>query len=120
MVTWVGQRPSKEMGAWMELSHVLVSPRSEGTNTPLKIYSYMSSGRPIVATRRKTHSQVLDESMAFLADSDPAKFSEAIYNALNDPKKALLKAERAKATVEENYSYSVFKKNLLDAYASIR
>jgi glycosyltransferase involved in cell wall biosynthesis len=120
MVTWSGQRPSKEMGAWMDLSHVLVSPRSEGTNTPLKIYSYMSSGRPIVATRRKAHIQVLDESVAFLADSDPGKFCEAIYNALNDRKTALRKAERAKKVVEEKYSYSVFRKKLLDAYASIR
>jgi glycosyltransferase involved in cell wall biosynthesis len=119
-VTWVGQRPSKEMCDWMDLSHVLVSPRSEGTNTPLKIYSYMSSGRPIVATRRQTHIQVLDESMAFLADSDPSKFSEAIYNALSDRKTALRKAERAKAVVGEKYSYSVFKRKLLDAYSSIR
>ena len=119
MVTWIGQRSMNEMYDWMDLSHVLVSPRSEGTNTPLKIYSYMSSGRPIVATKRQTHIQVLDESMAFLADSDPAKFSAAIYNALSDRKTALQRAARAKAVVEENYSYSVFRRNLLDAYSSI-
>jgi len=29
---------------------VLVSPRSRGTNTPLKIYQYLRSGKPLVAT----------------------------------------------------------------------
>ena len=50
---WVGQRPLAEMKDWMNLSDVLVSPRLEGDNTPLKIYSYMASCRPIVATNRK-------------------------------------------------------------------
>ena len=39
---------------------VLVSPRSRGTNTPLKIYQYLRSGKPIVATRLLTHTQVLE------------------------------------------------------------
>ena len=39
---------------------MLVSPRSRGTNTPLKIYQYLRSGKPIVATRLLTHTQVLE------------------------------------------------------------
>ena len=33
-----------------DAADVLVSPRSRGTNTPLKIYQYLRAGRPIVAT----------------------------------------------------------------------
>jgi glycosyltransferase involved in cell wall biosynthesis len=118
-IRWVGQRPSEEMGDWMCLSHVLVSPRSEGDNSPLKIFSYMASGRPIVATRLITHTQVLDDSAAFLADADPVSFGKAILEALKDRKLALQKAERARAVVEQNFSYSVFSKKILDVYAYI-
>ena len=102
----------------MELAHTLVSPRSQGENTPLKIYSYMNSGRPVVATKKKTHTQVLDDSLAFLADPDPEKFSEAMYEALFDSRLSKQKAAAAQRVVEEFYSYPVFQKKLLDAYAA--
>jgi len=52
----VGARPTREMAEWMALGQALVSPRTEGENTPLKLYSYMRSGRPIVATHLLTHT----------------------------------------------------------------
>lgn len=119
-VCFVGPRPLNEMGAWMALSDVLVSPRSEGDNTPLKIYSYMSSGRPIVATRRRTHTQVLDDSMAFLAEPDPVQFATAISEALIDGKVASKRSGMAKQMVENRYGYSTFSRKLLEAYNSIR
>ena len=116
---WVGQRPSAEMKDWMSLGDVLVSPRSEGDNTPLKIYSYMASGRPIVATNRKTHTQVLDETMAYLADPEPTQFSQTILDALNGRDISLQIASKAARVVEKEYSYSTFQKKLLLAYDSI-
>jgi glycosyltransferase involved in cell wall biosynthesis len=119
-ICWIGQRPFEEMKGWMNLSHVLVSSRSEGENTPLKIYSYMASGRPIVATRRLTHTQVLNDSTAILAEPSPKQFAKAIYDAIHNRKAAIQKAERAKELVEEKYSYSIFSKKLSGAYANIR
>jgi glycosyltransferase involved in cell wall biosynthesis len=118
-ICWAGQRPVEEMGEWMELAHILVSPRSQGENTPLKIYSYMNSGRPVVATNKKTHTQVLDDSLAFLAAPDPEKFAEAMYEALFDSRLSKQKAMAAQRAVEEFYSYPVFQKKLLDAYAAL-
>ena len=43
---------------------------ARGTNTPLKIYQYLRSGRPIVATRLLTHTQVLDDDVAVLTSAD--------------------------------------------------
>jgi glycosyltransferase involved in cell wall biosynthesis len=118
-ICWVGQRPSSEIGKWMKISRVLVSPRLEGDNTPLKIYSYMSSGRPIVATRRETHTQVLNNTMAFLAEPAPVPFCDAIDEALKNPELAKRKAAKAIQIVEEKYCYDVFSKKLLAAYASL-
>ena len=118
-ICWAGHRPVEEMGEWMELAHILVSPRSQGENTPLKIYSYMNSGRPVVATKKKTHTQVLDDSLAFLVEPDSEKFAEAMYEALFDPCLSKQKAAAAQRAVEEFYSYPVFQKKLLDAYSAL-
>ena len=55
---------------FLDAADVLVSPRSRGTNTPLKIYQYLRSGRPIVATRLLTHTQVLTDDIAILTERD--------------------------------------------------
>ena len=112
----VGPRPAEEMQVWMELSDALVSPRSEGDNTPLKIYSYMSSLKPIVATKRRTHTQVLNDSNAFLAEPVPEAFGKALHEALYDEALARGKSEAAKRLVESQYSYACFKERLLQAY----
>jgi glycosyltransferase involved in cell wall biosynthesis len=87
---------------------VLASPRSSGTNTPLKIYQYLRSGRPIVATRLRTHTQVLADETAFLADPTPAAFAAAILSALRDPAAARVVGERARALAETKYSDAAY------------
>ena len=48
---FTGTRPPSELPAFLALADVLVSPRVRGENTPFKVYSYMASGKPLVATR---------------------------------------------------------------------
>ena len=50
---------------------VLVSPRTRGNNTPMKIYSYLDAGRAVLATDLPTHTQVLTPECARLAPADP-------------------------------------------------
>jgi hypothetical protein len=70
-VVFAGQRPAEEIPRFLDAADVLVSPRSSGTNTPLKIYQYLRSGRPIVATRLLTHTQVLNDEVAILTRRRP-------------------------------------------------
>ena len=70
-VVLTGQRPAEEIPAYLDAATVLVSPRSTGTNTPLKIYQYLRSGRAIIATNLRTHTQVLEGDFAFLAAPTP-------------------------------------------------
>ena len=77
-------RPS-EIPAYLLAADVLVSPRSRGTNTPLKIYQYLRSGKPIVATRLLTHTQVLDDDTAILTGVSAAEFADGILSALENP-----------------------------------
>lgn len=107
-VIFAGQRTAGEIPAYLDAADLLVSPRSSGTNTPLKIYQYLRSGRPIVATRLLTHTQVLDDDVAFLADPTPAAFAAAILEALSDPERAQAVAGRARHLAETRYSYEIY------------
>jgi len=107
-VVFTGQRPAEEIPGFLDAADVLVSPRFRGTNTPLKIYQYLRSGRPIVATRLLTHTQVLDDSVAFLADATPAGFGAAILSAIDDPARARTVGERARHLAETKYSYETY------------
>ncbi len=105
---FAGQRPAEEVPAYLDAASVLVSPRSSGTNTPLKIYQYLRSGRPIVATRLLTHTQVLDDDVAVLTEPTPDGFAAGILELIADPGRAAAVAARARALAETKYSYEAY------------
>lgn len=107
-VVFAGQRPAEEIPAFLDAADALVSPRSSGTNTPLKIYQYLRSGRPIVATRLLTHTQVLNDEVAYLSSPTPDGFGAAILEALADPERARMVGDRARRLAETKYSYEVY------------
>ena len=107
-VLFAGQRPAEEIPAFLDAADVLVSPRSTGTNTPLKIYQYLRSGRPIVATRLLTHTQVLNDDVAVLTDATPHGFADGIVAALTDGARARAIGERARELADSKYSYDTY------------
>ena len=107
-VVFAGQRPAEEIPSFLDAADVLVSPRSTGTNTPLKIYQYLRSGRPIVATRLLTHTQVLDDSVSILTEPTAAAFAEGILSALSDPALARAVGDRARQLADTKYSYEAY------------
>jgi len=118
-VRLIGRRPPDTMPEYMGMAEVLVSPRREPYTTPLKIFSYMASGRPIVATDLPTHSVVLDRDSAILVPPTAAGLAEGIARALDDPEQAARLGQRAARLVAEDYSYERFRSRLLAAYQAI-
>ncbi len=82
---FTGQQPAKEIPGFVQAADLLVSPRIRGTNTPLKIYSYLRSGKPIVATNLLTHTQVLTPEIARLVDPRPEPFADAMLALIENP-----------------------------------
>lgn len=74
----VEPRPAAEMSAHMAAADLLVSPRAGGFNVPLKIYSYLKSRRPIVATDIPAHAPLRGVPGAFLAPPEPRPFATAL------------------------------------------
>ena len=108
VVIFTGQRPAEEIPAYLDAATVLVSPRSTGTNTPLKIYQYLRSGRPIVATNLRTHTQVLSDDTAVLADPTPRAMARAILSVMADPDLARRVGERAAQMAATEYSEEAY------------
>jgi glycosyltransferase involved in cell wall biosynthesis len=113
---FTGRRPTPELGAYLTMANFLVSPRTQGTNTPLKIYDYMQSGRPIIATNLLTHTQVLDESCAMLTAPEPEAFASGILRLLNDSDLGTSLAAAAARRLDETYALPIFKRKVQTAY----
>ena len=112
---FTGRRPAQEIPSFVRACDILVSPRIAGTNTPLKIYSYLRSGKPIVATDLVTHTQVLDRSCAALAPPEPAAFAAAIARLLEDPVEVARLVEAAQRLAATRYSREVYLARTRDA-----
>ena len=107
-VVFAGQRAAEEIPLFLDAADVLVSPRSTGTNTPLKIYQYLRSGRPIVATRLLTHTQVLNDEVAILTAATADGFAAGIEAALSDRERARAVGDRARELADTKYSYDAY------------
>jgi glycosyltransferase involved in cell wall biosynthesis len=105
---FAGERPASEIPAYLLAADVLVSPRSRGTNTPLKIYQYLRSGKPIVATRLLTHTQVLSDETAILTEPSANAFAAGILAAIEDPARAAAVGRRARELARTKYSYEAY------------
>jgi glycosyltransferase involved in cell wall biosynthesis len=116
---FAGERPAAEIPSFLLASDLLVSPRSRGTNTPLKIYQYLRSGKAIVATRLLTHTQVLSDQTAILTGATPQEFATGILGGLADPARAHAIGARARELAETKYSYEAYLERTRQACAAI-
>ncbi len=90
-IIFTEEKSPKEIPIFLSIADCLVSPRISGTNTPLKIYSYLKSGKPVVATNLWTHTQVLNPEIAILSDPSPEGIARGIEIALSDKGREIAK-----------------------------
>ncbi len=116
---FTGERPASEIPAYLLASDLLVSPRSRGTNTPLKLYQYLRSGKAIVATRLLTHTQVLSDDTAILTGVTPREYADGILAGLTDTARAAAIGRRARELAETKYSYDAYLERTRQACAAL-
>ncbi|MFO7534891.1 MAG: glycosyltransferase [Kiritimatiellia bacterium] len=119
-VRFLGPVPISEMGALFASAHVLVSPRITGSNTPMKIYSYLDSGKPVLATDLPTHTQALNAGVALLAPPEPAPFAAALLRLADDPALRRTLGENGRALARASYSRPAFAAAANALYDSLR
>jgi glycosyltransferase involved in cell wall biosynthesis len=118
-MVFTGQQPAREIPGFVQAADVLVSPRTRGTNTPLKVYSYLRSGKPIVATNLVMHTQVLSADIARLAAPTPGAFADAIVDVLDHPDSGARLARAALRVAGEKYSREAYLRRTAEAYARL-
>ncbi|OQX95767.1 hypothetical protein B6I21_03735 [candidate division KSB1 bacterium 4572_119] len=114
---FTGQVVPEMVPKFVDLADILVTPRIEGNNTPLKIYSYLRSGKPIVATNHMTHTQVLNDDVSVLTGCSAESFSEGLVKIIQDDKLKEKITTNARKLADEKYSYEVYVEKLKNVYA---
>ncbi|MCP1675791.1 glycosyltransferase involved in cell wall biosynthesis [Natronocella acetinitrilica] len=116
---FLGKRPLGSMGAYLSQADILLSPRIEGVNTPMKIYSYLHTGVAVLATRLPTHTQVMTSALAMLAEATPSGFAESWLHLLKDRALRQKLGHEASLFIEREHSYKQFRKTLFELYAHL-
>lgn len=111
-VHFLGPRPIEHLAAYLAQADILVSPRIKGNNTPMKIYSYLDSGKPLLATALPTHTQVLDAHVALLARPLPEPFAAGMVRLVQDAGLRTRLGIAGKQLVEEKFTFSAFQQRV--------
>ena len=105
---FTGTQPPQDIPRAVQAADILVSPRVGGTNTPLKIYSYLQSGKPIVATNLPTHTQVLNSTVAILVDPNPQALAKGLLTVLETPGVGEKLGNQARQLYEDQYGFQSY------------
>lgn len=111
-VSLLGPRPVAQIGQYMAQATIVSSPRTQGRNTPMKVYSYLDSGRPLLATRLPTHTQVLDDEISMLVDPTPEDMARGIRALLSDAGLRERLAAAARIRVQHEFSPEAYHRKL--------
>lgn len=119
-VTFFGYKPYNELPQNQQQADVLVIPNSGKSDisrlytSPLKVFSYMTSGVSILASDLPSLREILNENNAYFAEADNASsFALKIKYILSHLDEAKIKAEQAKIDVQK-YSWDNRAKIILD------
>ncbi len=118
-VFFCGPRPVTMLGYYLGQADILVSPRTQGNNTPMKIYSYLDSGVPVLATDLPTHTQVLDGDIACLVRPEPVDMAKEIVALAEDGEKRKKIGFQARQRVHDEYSLQAYRRKLATFYQQV-
>lgn len=106
-----GFAPQATLAKYQRAADILLMPFPDthhyrSNMSPVKMFEYMASGRPIVASNLPTITEVLNSANAVLVPpGSPRALAEAISGLLNDPERGERLAGQAKKDVQK-YSWS--------------
>lgn len=112
----LGPRPVSQLGEYLVQADILVSPRLKGINTPMKIFSYLASGRSIIATDIPSHTQVLDASCALLVDPTPAAIAQGLDRLATDAALREGMGKTGQSLARSRYSLARFQATVNELY----
>lgn len=119
-VQFTGLVSPEQALAYLEIADVLVSPRVEGMSVPLKIYTYLFSGKLCVATRMPAHTQVLNEEIALLVEPTTEAFAGGVLEGLQNPDYSERIGMQAQQFALEKYNFSNYLAKVNQIYQHLK
>jgi glycosyltransferase involved in cell wall biosynthesis len=107
-----------EIARMMQIADILISPRCFGGNLPLKIFDYLSAGRPIVATDIPTHRTILEETTAVLVSPTATGIAEGVEQLLGDEARGVSMCAAARALANSRFGWKAFVDGVRELYTS--
>ncbi|MDX6749582.1 glycosyltransferase [Geminicoccaceae bacterium 1502E] len=102
------RQPRERVASFTALADILVSPRCSGTNFPLKLFDYLATGKPILATDIEAHRTVLTEELALLVPPSPAGLARGLELLLDEPARGARLAAAGRAFATRHLSWPRF------------
>jgi glycosyltransferase involved in cell wall biosynthesis len=118
-VLFVDAVSPEESMVYLAYASILISPRLDGTTTPLKIYSYLNAEKPIVATKITAHTQVLTPETAVLVEPDKESFASGIMRVIGDPTLAESIAKNAAECARLKFNQQDYLSKVNDLYKQL-
>ncbi len=118
-VYFLGKQPVSDLYALMIQADILVSPRTQGINTPMKVYSYLDSNIPVLATRLPTHTQVMTDEHAYLVEPSRTEIAAGIDILIKHPELGQKLARNAQNLIEVEHSFCAFHDQVQKIYTLI-
>lgn len=115
-VHFLGPKPFNNIDKYMIEADILVAPRIRGINTPMKVFPYLHTGKPVLLTDLYTHNQLLSNEEAYLATATPREFANGIIELTKNKELRKKLGENGKKFVEKNHIFESHKKRLNKAY----
>ena len=113
---FLGPKPFEKLADYLNSADILTCPRIKGVNTPMKIFPYLHSGKPLLATDLYTHNQILTNNEAYLAPADPNGFAEGIVALAENIELQKRFGRNGKNFVEKNHTFAAHQKRLNGVY----
>ncbi len=111
--------PPQEVNLYLSAADILVSPRLTGINTPMKIYSYLGAGKPIIASDIESHTQVLSPEFSILLPLKEELWARKIEELAEDPRLRRELGARAREVFLREYSWERFRQRVREIYDEI-
>lgn len=116
-IDFIGQVKPTEIAGWQQSSRCLVLPQiTDDAQSPMKLFEYMASGVPILASATAPIKEVLrhEENSLLFAPGSVNEFVAGIERMLEEQKLSKLLARRALDEVEDQFTWDARARNILE------
>lgn len=121
----LGPKPHAEIPYYLRAADVVVLPNTAKDadarlyTSPMKLFEYMASGTPIIASDVPSIREILDDTTAYFIQPDDAEaLAECVKKVLHENDVATAKAEKALLVVQK-YSWKNRARKILTAITSV-